>query len=93
MSIQGQCHFLTLIQDHLHKNIKTCFSQKPQGHFLSNVVCKEMKIYKYDAGHMIKMAAMPIPFKNILPWKQWNDFKETWYVASGTPVHHSLFKL
>ena len=22
----------------------------------------------------------------------WTDFNKTWYVASGTPVHHSLYK-
>ena len=31
VSIQG--HFLTLAQGHLHMKIKTCFSQKPLGHF------------------------------------------------------------
>ena len=29
MSIQGQGHFLTLAQGHLHMKINTCFSQKP----------------------------------------------------------------
>ena len=47
-------------------------------------------------GHMTKMAAMPIygkkPFKNLLLQNQRADFHETWYVASGTPAHHSLFK-
>ena len=33
MSIEGQGHFLTLPQDHLHMEIKTCFSQKPLGNF------------------------------------------------------------
>ena len=28
MSIQGQGHFLTLAQGHLHMKIKACFSQK-----------------------------------------------------------------
>ena len=31
------------------------------------------------------------PFKNLLQNRQ-ADFHETWYVASGTPAHHSLFK-
>ena len=57
----------------------------------------EMKIYKYNADHMTKMAALSvyvkIPLKNALPWNQRNDYKETWYVASGTLAHHSLFKL
>ena len=46
---------------------------------------------------MTKMAAMPIygknPLKNLLSRNQWNDFNETWYVASGTQAHHYLFKL
>ena len=33
MSIQGQGHFLTLAQGHLHIKIKTCFSQKPLDQF------------------------------------------------------------
>ena len=32
------------------------------------------------------------PFKNLLLWNQQADFHETWYVALGTPAHHSLFK-
>ena len=71
--------------------IKICFSQKQKAFRYM-----KMKIYYHDAGHMTKMAAMPIygksTLKNLLPWNQWNDFKETWYVASGTPAHHSLFK-
>ena len=42
-------------------------------------------------GHMTKMAATPIYGKN-LHQKHWADFHETWYVASGTPTHHSLIK-
>ena len=45
-------------------------------------------------GHMTKMAATPIYGKN--PSKifqnQRANFHETWYVASGTPAHHSLYK-
>ena len=32
------------------------------------------------------------PFKNLLLQNRRADFQETWYVASGTPAHHSLFK-
>ena len=32
------------------------------------------------------------PFKNLLLQNPRADFQETWYVASGTPAHHSLFK-
>ena len=53
------------------------------------------KVYINGPGHMTKMAAMPIygkkPFKNLLQNRQ-ADFHETWYVASGTPAHHSLYK-
>ena len=53
----------------------------------------EIKIHKYDAGHMTKMATMPIygekPFKNLLGNRQ-TDFHETWYVASGTPADYIL---
>ena len=54
----------------------------------------EMKI---NARHMNKMAAMPIydknPFKVFLPLNQWNNFNETWYVASGTTANQNLLKL
>ena len=47
-------------------------------------------------GHMNKMAARLIygknPFKNLLLQNRRADFHETWYVASGTPAHHCLFK-
>ena len=33
VSIEGQCHFLTLAQGHLCMKIKTCFSQKSLGRF------------------------------------------------------------
>ena len=53
-----------------------------------------MKVWWHDAGHMTKMAATPIygkkPFKNLRNRRA--DFHETWYVALGTPAHHSLFK-
>ena len=32
------------------------------------------------------------PFKNLLLQNRRADFHETWYIASGTPAHHSLFK-
>ena len=32
------------------------------------------------------------PSKNLLLKNGQADFHETWYVASGTPAHHSLFK-
>ena len=54
------------------------------------------KVYINSPGHMTKMAAMPIygkkPFKNLLLQNRRADFHETWYVASGTPAHHNLYK-
>ena len=53
------------------------------------------KIYINGPGHMTKMAAMPIygkNLKNLLLQNQRADFHETWYVASGTPAHHNLYK-
>ena len=44
---------------------------------------------------MTKMAAMPIygkSLQNLLLQNLRADFHETWYVASGTPAHHSLYK-
>ena len=47
-------------------------------------------------GHMTKMAATPIygknPSKNLLLQNRQVDFYETWFVASGTLAHHSMFK-
>ena len=57
-----------------------------------------MKINEHDAGHMTKMAAIPLFDKkkktpqNPLLRNRWTDFHETWYVASETPAHHSLIK-
>ena len=54
------------------------------------------KVCSRHLGHITKMDAMPIygknPFKNLLLQNRWTDFHKTWYVASGTPAHHSLFK-
>ena len=40
--------------------IETCFSQKPLGHFQPRFVCKLLGTGKHDAGHMAKIADMPI---------------------------------
>ena len=54
------------------------------------------KVYINGPGHMTKMAATPIygknPSKNLLLQNRLADFHETWYVASETPAHHSLYK-
>ena len=40
VSIEGQGHFLTLSQGHLHTKLKTGFSQKPLGQSKPNFICK-----------------------------------------------------
>ena len=51
---------------------------------------KEMK-NQHDAGHMTKMATMPIygkkHFINLLLQNQLTDFQENWYVALGIQGH------
>ena len=47
-------------------------------------------------GHMTKLAAMPIYGKNLKKSSSHPEpagrFPLTWYVESGTPAHHSLYK-
>ena len=53
------------------------------------------KVYINSPGHMTKMATMPIlakTLKNLLLQNRRADFHEPWYVASGTPAHHNLYK-
>ena len=55
------------------------------------------KVYSRHMGYMTKMAATSIYMYGKNPSKsssrnQQADFYETLYVASETPVHHSLFK-
>ena len=54
-----------------------------------------MKVCLRHLGHMTKMAPTPTygknPSKNLLRNRR-IDLHKTWYVASGTPAHHSLFK-
>ena len=40
MRIDGQGHFLTLAQGHLHMKVYAGFSQEPVDHFEPNFVCK-----------------------------------------------------
>ena len=53
------------------------------------------KVYINGPGHVTKMAATPIYGKNpskIFFSRTGGPIHETWYVASGTPAHHSLYK-
>ena len=53
-----------------------------------------MKIHEHDAGHMTKMAAMPMYGKNASKIFSGTGglISMKLYVASGAPAHHSLFK-
>ena len=56
--MEGQGHFLTLAQGHLHMKIKTC---KTIGAIFNQILyvsfqVKGKKIHEHDAGHMTKMA-------------------------------------
>ena len=53
VSIQGQGHFLTLARCHLHTciKIKTCFSQKPIGHFYPKLGTKQCFFIKMMWSH------------------------------------------
>ena len=57
---------------------------------------RRTKVCSRHPGHMTKMAATPIysknPSKIFFSRNRRTDFHETWYVAMGTPAHHSLFK-
>ena len=68
MSIEGQGHFLTLAKGHLHMKLELVFLSVITGPFSAKflmLACrnKEIKIHQHNAGHMTKMAAMPISGK------------------------------
>ena len=81
-------------------NAQTSSSPKPLGQLKTNFMWSLLgqggtEVCSRHLGHMTKMAATPIygkTFQNFLLQNLRADFHETWYVASGTPAHHSLFK-
>ena len=80
---------MTLAQGYLHMKIKTGFFQTPVGHFEPNFVFKLLGTKKLNYNGMMLVTVKtlqkyPFPVSFVL--------KETWYVASGTLVHCSLFK-
>ena len=99
MSIEGQGHFLTLAQGHVHTKIQTGFPQKILCWSEPNFVWKLSSTRKWKSDDMMLVTLprwppcpyMVKPFKNLLRNRQ-ADFHETWYVPSGAPVHHNLFK-
>ena len=53
------------------------------------------KVCSRHLGHMTKVATSPYMVKTLQKSSSpepATDFHETWYVASGTPAHNSLFK-
>ena len=66
MSIEGQGHFFTLAQGHLHMRIKLAFHSSHWAIFSQFVGTKKMKIHQHNAGHMTKVAVIPIYGKNTL---------------------------
>ena len=61
--IEGQGHFLTLAQGHLHIKNQNLFISETTRPFLTKYCLQilryvEMKVYQLDAGHMAKMTKM-----------------------------------
>ena len=55
-----------------------------------------MKMRQHDAGHMAKMAAIPIygkHIKNLLFMNHWANFDETKYETSATQAHYIMVRL
>ena len=56
MSIQGQCHLLTLAKGHLHIIFKTQLSQKPLHQSKPSFICAILRkgnqsLYKWSRSH------------------------------------------
>ena len=84
MSIEGQCHFLTLAQGRFHMKIKACIRNHlvifNQILYVSFQVHGNENLLIHDAGHMTKMANMPIYGKILQKSSLWNrrtDFHVT----------------
>ena len=72
--------------------IKACL-KKPMGHFLTNFVKSLFAAsWSHDDQDGRYAHIWEKSFKNLLLWILLIDFHETWYLASGTPAHRSLFK-
>ena len=60
MSIQGQCHLLTLAKGHLHIVFKIQFSQKPLDQSKPNFICAILRkgnqsLYKWSRSNDLKI--------------------------------------
>ena len=97
MSIEGQGYFSTLAQGRVHSKIQTGFSQKLLCRSEPNFVWElsGTRKWKFDDMMLVTWPRWPPrPYmvkklQNLLLWNQQADFHETWYVALGTPAHHS----
>ena len=69
---------------------------QPKPNFMWSLLGKGDEVCINGPGHMTKMAAMPIYGKNLKKSSSpelAGRFPRIWYVALGTPAHHSLYKL
>ena len=73
VSIEGQGHFLTLAQGHLHTKLKTCFSQKALGQSKPNFICKLSGTRKWKLIDMMLRYHRSVAFTY---WPIW--FGESW---------------
>ena len=85
MSIEGQGHSLTLAQGRVHTKIQTGFSQKlvyrSEPNFYESFQVQGNENVWHDAGHMTKMAAMPIYGKNL---------SKIFFSGTGGPISTKL---
>ena len=93
-------HYLTLARGRVHTKIQTGFSQKLLGHSELNFVWKLSGTRKWKFINLILVTWPrwpPCPYmvktlqKSSSP-EPVGRFSRAWYVASGTPAHHSLYK-
>ena len=78
--------------------IKTCFSQKQLDHFYQILFVSfkahgKENLLTYCWSHDQDGRHANIYGKKFLPFSQWNDFNEIWYMVSETPSYQSLFRL
>ena len=80
-------HFLNLIH-YIFRMMRKCSPNTPQEISASKLAENEgfCGNLRYGCPYMVKT------IKNLLLQNRQADFHKTWYVASGTPAHHSLFK-
>ena len=81
-------------------NVQTSYSPKPLCQSKPNFMWSLLGLGEryFIRGMWVKWPTWPPrpymvkPFKSLLLQNRQADFHETWYVASVTPAHHSLFR-